>query len=119
MHLSDLLHSRVLDADGADLGSVEDVRMVQDGPLLLPFGAAFRVEGLVIGHHRVGTRLGFVRGGLKGPWPLRALFSARERRALYVDWDDVAMWNGNTVRLGRRRDELERLSEATGSRERS
>ena len=54
MNLSDLLHSHVLDADGISLGSVDDVRMVQDGPLLLPFGAAFRVEGLMVGHGNRG-----------------------------------------------------------------
>src|SRR3954453_8579153 len=110
MHLSDLLHSRVIDADGADIGSVEDVRMVQDGPLLLPFGAAFRVEALVVvGGHRAGTRLGFVRGGLKGPWLVRAIFSALERRSAYVAWDDVESWDGKTVRVGRRRYDLDRV----------
>jgi hypothetical protein len=109
MHLSDLLHSRVIDADGADIGSVDDVRMVQDGPLLLPFGAAFRVEGLMVGHRSIGTRLGYVRGGVKGPRLLRAIFSALERRARYVEWDDVATWDGTTVRITKRRDELDAL----------
>jgi hypothetical protein len=106
MHLSDLLHSHVLDADGASLGSVDDVRMVQDGPLLLPFGTAFRVEGLMVGHRSVGTRLGYVRRGVKGPWLLRVIFTALERRARYVPWDDVVEWDGTTVRVGRRRDEF-------------
>jgi hypothetical protein len=109
MHLSDLLHSRVLDADGAHVGAVEDVRMVQDGPLLLPFGAAFRVEGLMVGRRSIGTRLGYVRGGLRGPWLLRVIFSALERRACYAAWDDVADWDGTTVRLAKRRHELESL----------
>ena len=106
MRLSDLLHARVVDADGTDIGSVDDVRMVQDGPLLLPFGAAFRLEGLMVGHRSVATRLGYVRGGVKGPWVLRTIFSALERRARYVEWEDVAAWDGGTVRLTKRRDEL-------------
>ncbi len=106
MHLSDLLHSQVLGADGASLGSVDDVRLVQDGPLLLPFGAAFRVEGLMVGHRSVGTRLGYVRRGVRGPWLLRIIFAALERRARYVPWDDVVAWDGRTVRVGKRRDEL-------------
>jgi hypothetical protein len=109
MHLSDLLHARVIDADGTDIGGVEDVRMVQDGPLLLPFGAAFRVEGLMVGHRSVGTRLGFVRGGVKGPWLLRVIFSTLERRARYVKWEDVAQWDGTTVRITKRRAELDAL----------
>jgi hypothetical protein len=109
MRLSDLLHARVLDADGTDIGSVDDVRMVQDGPLLLPFGAAFRVEGLMVGHGGVRTRLGYVRGGVKGPWLLRRIFSALEHRARYVEWDDVATWDESTVRLTKRRDELDAL----------
>ena len=116
MRLSDLLHSRVVDAEGADIGSVEDVRMVQDGPLLLPFGAAFRVEGLAVGRRSVGTRLGYVRGGLKGPWPLRIIFAALERRACYVDWESVVSWDGTTARLSKRRDELRPLDTESGHR---
>lgn len=106
MRLSDLLHTRVVDRDGVDIGSVDDVRMVQDGPLLLPFGHAFRVEGLMVGHRSIGTRLGYVRGGVQGPWLLRVIFSALERRAHYVDWQDVETWDGEIIRLTKGRDEL-------------
>jgi hypothetical protein len=109
MRLSDLLHTRVFDADGTDLGSVDDVRMVQDGPMLLPFGNALRVEGLMVGHRSLGTRLGFVRGGVKGPWLLRVIFSTLERRAHYVDWEDVSSWDGETIRLTKRESELGQL----------
>src|SRR5436305_8769256 len=99
MRLSDLMHSQVYDADGAKIGPVGDVVVIQDGPMLLPFGAAFRIDGLMVGHRSFGTRLGYVRGGVKGPWLLRAMFSALERRARYVPWDDVATWDGEVVRL--------------------
>jgi hypothetical protein len=110
MHLSDLLHSEVVDVNGVTLGSVDDVRLVQDGPLLLPFGAALRVEGLMVGHRSVGTRLGYVRGGIRGPWLLRVIFTALERRAYYVPWHDVATWDGDTVHVAKRRDELGSLA---------
>lgn len=107
MLLSELLHSHVVDADGRDVGSVDDVRLVQDGPLLLPFGAAFRVEGVVVGHRAVGMRLGYQRSDMKGPWLLATLFRRLERRARYVPWDDVVSWEDDVVRIRVRRDELE------------
>jgi hypothetical protein len=73
----------------------------------------------MVGRRSVGTRLGFVRGGLKGPWLLRAVFSALERRAAYVDWDDVESWDGNTVHVGRRRDELDRLNDGSDGQSRT
>jgi hypothetical protein len=106
MHLSDLMSSRAIDCDGTEIGRVGDVRLVQDGPVLLPFGAAFRVEGLVVGGHSLATRLGFLRGSLRGPVLLRAVFVALERRSRYVDWSDVVSWDGRTVRIAKRRDEL-------------
>jgi hypothetical protein len=106
MNLSDLLHCRVLDADGVDVGPVDDVRLVQDGPLLLSFGAAFRIDGFVVGHSGIGRRLGYVRGGVKGPWLLRVIFHAIERRTRFVRWDDVETWDGHVVRITKRADEL-------------
>jgi uncharacterized protein YrrD len=106
MRLSELLHSHVVDVEGNDVGSVDDVRLVQDGPLLLPFGAAFRVEGVVVGHRAVGVRLGYHRGDVKGPWLLKALFHRLERRARYVPWEDVVSWEDDVVRIRVRRDDL-------------
>jgi hypothetical protein len=106
MLLSELLNARVVDVDGKDLGLVEDVRLVQDGPLLLPFGAALRVTGVIVGRGALGIRLGYYRGGVQGPWLLRMIFERLERRARYVNWDDVANWDGDTVRLTRRADDL-------------
>jgi hypothetical protein len=99
MRLSDLLRSEVVTTDGRTYGTVEDVRLVQDGPLLLPFGAAFRVDCLVVGTRRVGTRLGYNRGGVRGPWLLRAIFGATERRTQHVPWDSVVAWDGRTIRV--------------------
>lgn len=106
MLLSDLLHTEVVDADGRTIGSVHDVHLVQDGPLLLPFGAAYRVEGLLVGRGSLGTRLGYHRGGGQGPWLLKSLFGALERRAHFVAWEDVESYDSDVIRLRRRRDEL-------------
>jgi hypothetical protein len=99
MNLSDLVRCPVVDVTGTPLGRVEDVLLVQDGPLLLPFGAALRVDGLIVGKHSIGTRLGYNREGVKGPWLLRTIFSALERRTRYVPWDAVESWDGRVVRI--------------------
>jgi sporulation protein YlmC with PRC-barrel domain len=97
VRLSDLLRSEVVDTNGRRYGTIEDVLIVQDGPLLLPFGAAFRVDRLTVGTRRVGTRLGYNRGGTRGPWLLRALFGASERRAHEIPWDAVVQWDGRSL----------------------
>jgi hypothetical protein len=99
MRLSELLHSVVVDADGVELGSVDDVRLVQDGPMLLPFGDALRVEGLLVGHRGVGTRLGFGRKDVTGPWLLRKIFDQLARRARYAPWELVESYDDGVVRL--------------------
>ena len=70
MRLSDLIGSAVTDAQGATLGNVQDVRLVQDGPYVEGFGHALRVEGIVTGKGTMAVRLGFARAGIRGPWPL-------------------------------------------------
>ena len=106
MRLSELLHSLVVDADGVELGSVDDVSLVQDGPLLLPFGAALRIEGLVVGHSAVGTRLGFGRKNVAGPWLLLKIFGTLERRARYAPWELVETFEDGVVRLRTPRSQL-------------
>jgi hypothetical protein len=81
------------------MGSVDDVRLVQDGPIQGVFGAALRVEGVLIGHGGLGVRLGFNRADVKGPRPLKALFGAMERRARYAPWEQVESADGRVVRL--------------------
>jgi hypothetical protein len=99
MRLSELLHRRVHDADGRDLGTVEDVLVVQDGPLHGGYDAVYRVEGIVVGKGTLGIRLGFERAQVKGPWPLKILFHWLERRARYVEWGQIASLEGDGVRL--------------------
>jgi hypothetical protein len=99
MNLSDLLRSQVIDGDGTRLGTVEDVRVTQDGPLLLPFGAAFRVEGLIVGRRGIAARLGYNRAKIKGPWLLRIILATLARHARYIPWNAVTEWDGQTVHV--------------------
>jgi hypothetical protein len=66
MRLSDLLGAEVLDEAGRSAGRVHDVRLVQDGPVVGGFGAALRLDGLLVGRRAVGARLGYDRGKMKG-----------------------------------------------------
>jgi len=88
MRLSDLLDAEVVDSDGSTIGRVHDVRMVQDGPVQGTFGAALRVQGLVVGRPALGARLGLDRADVKGPWIVKAFFHAI-RTDLYVDWERI------------------------------
>jgi hypothetical protein len=97
--LSELLDAEVRDHAGTRLGTVKDVRMVQDGPLLEGFGHALRVEGIVTGRGAIAVRLGFDRAGVRGPWPLTTIFRRLERHARYYDWSAVASWEDGCVTL--------------------
>ena len=99
MHLSDLLQSVVLDASGAEVGPVRDVRLVRDGPVVGTFGASFRVSDLVVGIGALGARLGYGRGEVDRPVALRALFGGLARRGQLVAWSDVASVEEGLVRL--------------------
>lgn len=89
MRLSDLLDSEVVDRDGERIGHVHDVRLVQDGPPLATWGAALRLEALVVGKGSIGTRLGITRPQMKGPWILKVLFARQRASRVLVPWDRV------------------------------
>jgi hypothetical protein len=111
MRMSDLLHTEVFDSEWKPIGRVQDVRLVQDGPLLGLSGAAFRVDGFVVGKTGLGVRLGFHRANVKGPWALKAFFGRLENRARFVRWDEVAAWEERGLHLRRRFDELPGMPE--------
>lgn len=111
MRLGELLESRVVDVEGRDVGAVLDVRLVQDGPVLEGFGAGLRLDGLVVGAGSIAVRLGYHRHGVQGPFVLRALFAALERRARYVPWSDVATCDGDIVTLHRTAGELRSIAD--------
>jgi sporulation protein YlmC with PRC-barrel domain len=111
VRIGELLRSSVVDADGKDIGSVDDVRLVQDGPILDGFGSALRVDALIIGEGSLAVRLGYHRHRVKGPWLLKRLFGALERRAVVVPWDQVVSWDGQRVVLARGEADLPRVSD--------
>lgn len=96
--LSDLLNGTAYDADGIAVGRVQDVRLVQDGPVVEGFGHKLRVDGVVIGKRARGLRLGFGRADVRGPWLLNVVFGRLARHARYYAWDQFE-WEPGAVRL--------------------
>jgi sporulation protein YlmC with PRC-barrel domain len=89
MRLSELLYRDVVDRNGERLGHVHDVQLIQDGPPLGTWGAAFRIEGLIVGPGSIGTRLGIARPEVRGPWILKVLFARRRSARVLVPWNRV------------------------------
>ena len=114
MLMSDVLGKSVLDGDGRKLGEVTDVRLVQDGPYIEGFGQALRVDALVVGRGGIAERLGYVRGGVRGPWALRVLASAMEGRAWLIPWTDLLMTEAGFA-VARPLAHLVRLRDAYGT----
>jgi sporulation protein YlmC with PRC-barrel domain len=114
VRVSDLLGGIVLDADGTELGHVHDVTLVQDGPPVGPVGAAFRLHALLFGAPSIGARLGFARRDVRGPWPLRALFSALHDRMRFAAWEQVAAIEVRRIHLGVRADQVNDEIDAAG-----
>jgi hypothetical protein len=97
--MSDLLGAEILDAEQTTIGRVYDVRLVQDGPPLGPFGAALRVQSLLIGATAIGARLGFERNDVRGPWPLRVAFDALHGPIRVPTWEEIASIEEGRIRL--------------------
>jgi hypothetical protein len=97
--MSDLLGAQIVDAGGTTIGRVYDVRLVQNGPPIGPFGAALRVEALLIGATAIGARLGFGRNDVRGPWPVRVAFDALHRGIQVPTWEQIASIEEGKIRL--------------------
>ena len=108
MRLADLLASVVVDVDGRELGEVADVWLVQDGPPIAPFGAALRVDALVVGRFGLASRAGYDREGIEGPAPIAWWFHRKTADRPVAAWDDVAAIEEGRIRLRRRVGELGR-----------
>jgi len=86
MRLSDLLRVDVFDSAGENVGQVQDARCVRDGPVQGAFGPAYRLQGLIVGKHGFGARLGYDRADVKGPIALKAFFRWLHTRDRFVEW---------------------------------
>ena len=106
MRLSDLVHRPVVDSGGRSVGYVQDVRAVQDGPVLGSWGAAFRVEGLIVTRRRWTSVLGFDAGRERGPAAVARLVGMLLRRSHFVPWEDVVSWDGERIAIAVREEDL-------------
>ena len=88
MLLSELIGTEVVDESGRRVGAVHDVAAVQDGPVMGGFGAALRIDALVVGSRGVWARLGVSDAHVQGPWIMRALARTVGGQQS-VSWDDV------------------------------
>lgn len=61
MRLSELLDVEMQDRDGRRVGRVVDIRLVQDGPVRFPYGAALRVDGFIVAERELVRLLGYER----------------------------------------------------------
>jgi len=86
MLLSELVGSRVVTAEGDDLGRVHDLVLVQDGPMGANGRAGLRLHALAVGRRSFGAQLGYAQGSVRGPWILRKLL---HRSARLVPWSSV------------------------------
>jgi len=83
----------------------EGIRIALSEPLELP-GAAFRLDGLIVGRYEVASRLGFDRRGVKGPWLVAAVVRRLARSSRFVAWEHVDDTE-HVIRLQCRADELD------------
>ena len=104
MRLSELLARRVVDAEGNGIGTVADVVLVQDGPMLGPHAASFRVAGLIVVERAHSDLLGYERE--VRPAPFRLVVRRRAGDVHNVPWDQVAEVGRDQVRLNVARDRL-------------
>jgi hypothetical protein len=99
MRLSDILECQIVDDQGEPIGRVHDVRLIRRGPPQGMFGPSYQIVGLIFGRSAVGTRLGFDRAAVKGPWPLKKLFGRSRRKHQYVEWGMVEKVHEGLIRL--------------------
>src|SRR3954452_24937049 len=89
MRLVELIGSRVIDADGQDIGAVHDVRLVAAGPPDKNRRHSSRLTALGVGKGGVAPGPGNSDNELRGPGPLTRLLHRAARRSTIVAWSDV------------------------------
>jgi sporulation protein YlmC with PRC-barrel domain len=92
---TDLLGSLVVDADGAEVGVLRDLRV--DAEL---HGDRLRVRWLLVGGHELAHRFGYVDGRTRGPWLLERMLRRGGRdTGLAVRAESVQEWTPGRVVL--------------------
>jgi hypothetical protein len=96
MRAGELLGREVIDASGATVGVITDLRCVQDGPLR-GTNAALRVDALLVSRHHTGSELGYDRRR-QGPWLVRIIVARLHRHMQVIPWSAVSD-EGPPIRL--------------------
>ena len=107
MRLADLIGAMLVDVHGVEVGTVGDVWMTQDGPPIGPFGAALRVDTLVVDRFGLASRAGYERAGVGGPAPIAWYLRRRAAHRPVARWADVASIEEGRIRLRRALHELD------------
>lgn len=97
MRLSELLGRTVLDSADRPAGTVADLVLVQDGPMLGPYGASFRCTGLLVAERAHIRLLGYERD--LRPALFRWLVQRSAGAVRHVAWEQVESYDAGTVRL--------------------
>lgn len=109
MKTAELFGCTVYDADGKVVGAVRDLhfRAVRDP--VTDVLSEYRLYALEcrIGS-AVGDRLGYDRGYMAGPAPLKALFRKLKRESLLVGWEDITRIERLRIQTRRREEEFPR-----------
>jgi PRC-barrel domain protein len=97
MRLSELLGLDVVDHAGTRVGTVVDLQLVQDGPLIGPYGASLRLGAIVAVERRHVRLLGFERD--VGPWLIRTIVRRINGRVRHIPWESVDTILDGEIRL--------------------
>jgi sporulation protein YlmC with PRC-barrel domain len=88
LRMGEIIGRRVVDAAGAAVGQVADVRLSQDGPMLDETGHALAVAGLIVVPRHTGRLFGYERRD-KGPALVRSVIRLLHRGSRYATWAQV------------------------------
>ena len=92
MRMSDITSCDVRTPDGRSLGRFATLYLSWTAPCAGAH-AAMRVDAVLVGGISVAVRLGYERGGVRGPAPLSTLLRWLERRAHVVPAADIEDWD--------------------------
>lgn len=98
MILSDVINTRVFNANGERIGFAVDVRFVVGGSPSQLLAEAV-LDSILVSPRTGSSFLGYERTGIVSPWPLGKLLERRHRDSYFVAWKDIAMFGSDGVHL--------------------